>query len=155
MENTSLNIESLKIAETPEKKNFSPMSKIKTIEREEDKIFLLGKNKTDSQNLSEKAGFFIFYSLNSSIDFFKDKKSLSKDVYQKSSSEKKMLIEKEKEKDIRFIGRHFPTTNPIGRQATCVYCKKDNSRRTIGYCRICKVALCPLWCFEKYHTEQS
>ena len=64
-------------------------------------------------------------------------------------------MEKEKQKDIRLIGRHFPTTNPQGRQVNCEFCKKNNSRRTIGYCAKCQVALCPLYCFEKYHTEAT
>lgn len=64
------------------------------------------------------------------------------------------LHENNKKSEIRLRGRHFPSANPHGKQVKCAYCKIGNSRRTIGYCNICGVSLCPLYCFEKYHTEE-
>ena len=64
----------------------------------------------------------------------------------------------------RLIGRHFISMNPLktpfgGKaSAECEVCSKKESdtvgaiHRTSSYCENCKVPLCVVPCFKRYHT---
>lgn len=59
----------------------------------------------------------------------------------------------------RLTGRHFPSvfgrkpaTNKVIQQR-CIVCAKKKVRRETSYtCAECKVSLCVIGCFERYHT---
>ena len=68
----------------------------------------------------------------------------------------------------RLTGRHFPVhrepNQPGGRvpRSICFVCQRERGRagitkrkHTPGYCPVCKVHLCPIGCFEKFHTSED
>jgi hypothetical protein len=54
----------------------------------------------------------------------------------------------------RLKGKHFLEKGQ--NSLDCVVCSTTNNRvRVIYRCKICKVNICPIECFEKYHTKIS
>lgn len=82
---------------------------------------------------------------------------MAKNIVKKNGNLSEIRTETSKNTNVepRLVGRHFPSTNPFGKQVNCEVCKKTTFKRTIGYCSICKVSLCPIYCFEKYHTSKE
>ena len=60
------------------------------------------------------------------------------------------------EKPLRLTEKHFMEMHPKGHRPDCVVCSdrhQRGGRRQSGYkCRDCDVTVCPVPCFERYHT---
>lgn len=77
---------------------------------------------------------------------------LAEELIGSFSSRKQKKYSKQQMSD-RYVGRHFPAK---GQTATmCAVCNKVKRVRTIYTCKQCQIHLCPVPCFELYHTKEA